>query len=430
MGEHAQRAGPLRLLGRDAELRRLVGVVDEVAAGAGRVVLISGDAGIGKSRLAAEVITSAQATGFVVLRGGAHPLHAGLAYAPLVEALGPYLSGIDESRRHELLAGLDDLGRLFPDLRLPPRERLGDPALERTRLFESVARLVARIARRTPVLLFIDDLHWADPATVEMLHYLGRSATGRRVLLIVTYRSTDVSTATPLGDFVGSLRRAEVTVYVPLGSLDGVAVTDLLRDLLRAEPPPQLVDAVIRRAAGVPLFVTALIGQLIESGDLSRVPGGWTLSPGALDLLPIIVRDVVLARLAKLGADERRILELIAVAGEAAAVDLLEAVSRGDVRVLSDSLRRLVADRLVVEREVTGALSSLRPARRSSTCRCVTTSSRTSTSGTDSSSTAPAGASSMPPSRQTHSPRRSLTSSVGRPATDPSRVTARTVRPI
>lgn len=355
-GAAPQEVASLRLRGRDAELRRLVGVVQEARCGSGRVVLVSGDAGIGKSRLAAEVVVCARDAGFVILRGGAHALHAGLAYAPLAEAIGPYLSGLDLARRHELLAGLDDLGRLFPELHLPAPGQLGDPALERTRLFEVVARLMAGIAARTPVLLFIDDLHWADPATVEMVHYLARGVAGRRVLLLVTYRGSEPASGTPLGDFVVSMRRSETAVEVALDPLTGAAVLDLLRDLLSTEPPARLVDAVVNRAAGVPLFVTALIGQLLESGALSRGPEGLKLSSPDVERLPIIVRDVVLARLRGLGPGERRLLELIAVAGEAATPDLLEDLWRGDAGELVEPLRRLVSDRLLVEQERSGAL--------------------------------------------------------------------------
>lgn len=346
----------VRLVGREPELRHADAVLSAVAGGAGRVLLVSGDAGIGKSRLAAEVIASARDRGFVTLQGNAHPLHAGLAYAPLVEALGPYLRGLDPARRDDVLSGLTNLGRLFPGLHLSAAEPLGDAALERTRLFEGVARLMAAVARSKPVLLFIDDLHWADQSTVELMHYLGRSVSDRKVLLLVTLRGSELGTATPLGEFVRSMTRAEMAEEMCLRPLSSTAVLDLLRERLDADPPPQLLDTVTVRAAGVPLFVLALVEQLIETGDLARGGAGWTLDPGAVAMLPTIVRDLVLSRLTRLGREDRRLLELIAVAGDAANADLLGAMWPEDDQQIGESLRKLVADRLIVEREVAGTI--------------------------------------------------------------------------
>lgn len=325
-------------------------VLDEVAGSAGQVVFLSGDAGIGKSRLAAEALELARQRGFVTLQGRAHPLHAGLAYAPVVEALGPYLAALDPPRRAELVSGLKELGSLFPGLRMAAPEPLGDPALEKMRLFEAVDRLMARIAERDPVVLAVDDVHWADPATVELVHYLGCRVRDRRALVLVTYRGKEPSLSGTLGEFVVSLRRTGVAVEVALGPLDSVAINDLLGDLLGSDPPPELVDAVLPRAAGVPLFVTAVVRQLIESGQLERAEAGWLLRPATLHQLPAIVRDVVLGRLTRLDADERRLFELVAVAGDAATPEVLQAVWSGDTASLERALRRLTTDALVSER--------------------------------------------------------------------------------
>lgn len=345
-----------RLLGREAEMRRLADLVGGVADGSGRVVLISGEAGIGKSRLAAESLVLARESGFLTLRGSAHPLHAGLAYAPLVEALGPYLTGLDPARLLELVTGLDDLSHLFPALQLPTPASLGDPALERTRLFEAVTQLLGALARRGPVALFVDDLHWADPATVELIHYLARSVNGHRILLLVTLRGSELTATGPLSAFGESMRRLDAAVELRLEPLDDPTVTQLVSDILGAEPPALLVEAVTKRVAGVPLFATALVGQLIESGGLARTHGRWTVRADALELLPTIVRDTVLARLTRLDATDRRLLELIAVAGEVASERLLRAVWPHDADAFDESLRRLVTDRLVVEHENAGGV--------------------------------------------------------------------------
>jgi hypothetical protein len=151
------------LVGRSAELTRVRAVVDLVAGGQGRMLLLAGPAGIGKSRLLEEATALAGDRGFVMLRGGARVLGRGLAYAPILEAFGPYLRALPPGQRVRLLDGLADLGRLFADLHLPPTGPLGDPALERTRLFEAVARLLARMAERAPVVLAGTAQRWPVP---------------------------------------------------------------------------------------------------------------------------------------------------------------------------------------------------------------------------------------------------------------------------
>ena len=182
------------LVGRSEELGRVLAALRRAAAGSGGALLLAGEAGIGKSRLAAEALTLARQRGFLTLEGAAYPLQADLAYAPVLEALAPCLAGLEPGRLAALVSGLPDLGRLFAGLHLPPPEPLGDAALERTRLFEAVSRLVERIAAERPVALLVDDLHWADAASLELLHYLARGLEARRVLLIGTYRLDEART--------------------------------------------------------------------------------------------------------------------------------------------------------------------------------------------------------------------------------------------
>ncbi|MBI2864762.1 MAG: ATP-binding protein [Chloroflexi bacterium] len=169
-------------VGRDDELRHLATAQDLVARGQGRAIFLTGQPGIGKTRLAREALGLASKRGFTVLEGHAYPLEVGLAYAPILGALNPLLRKVGSARLAILTSGLPDLGRLFSGLRLPAPPPLDDPSLERTRLFEAILRLIERVARRAPVALFVDDLHWADPATLQMLHYVARGLPEQRVL--------------------------------------------------------------------------------------------------------------------------------------------------------------------------------------------------------------------------------------------------------
>jgi DNA-binding CsgD family transcriptional regulator/tetratricopeptide (TPR) repeat protein len=290
-----------RLIGRHDELAALLPILD---AHAGRLVTVSGEAGIGKSRLAAEVLELARQRGLVTLEGRAHPLHAGLAYAPIVQALRPRLA---ELTSYDGMAGL---GRLFGDPRLPAAEPVDDPELDRTLMFEAVARLVG------PAILFVDDVHWADHGTIELLHYIGQQTT-----VLATYRPSEVDES--LGFLLNTVRRDGVEVV--LEPLPDASVGELAREVLGHEPPRDLLDNVTARAKGIPLFVTALL----------RSPGP----------LPPVVRDVVHLRVKRLSERARRLLEIVAVAGDQGSGEVLDTLMAD----FDTTMRELVRDGLVTE---------------------------------------------------------------------------------
>lgn len=323
-----------RLLGRDVELALLARAIKDAARGHGRTVLLSGEAGIGKSRLAAEMLALAGKAGFVTLEGHAHPLRTGLAYAPVVEAVRRHLGTLTDAESTRLLADLTDLGRLMADPRLPAVEPLGEPDLERTRMFEAVIRLIRRLAEQAPVLLFIDDLHWADRGTIELLHYIGHRVGERRVLVLGGYRPSE--TAGALAELAMAARRAAPDTELELGPLGDTAVAELVGDLLGGEPPPALVRSVTNRARGVPLFITALV----------QGAGRAALRP---DALPTIVRDVVLSRLQQLDEPERRLVELVAVAGDTGSSEVLREAWSADGAGFRQALRSLLTEGLITE---------------------------------------------------------------------------------
>src|SRR6266542_911862 len=337
------------LVGRSEELGRVLAALRRAAAGSGGALLLAGEAGIGKSRLAVEALALARQRGFQTLEGAAYPLQADLAYAPVLEALRPCLAGLEPGRLAALVSGLPDLGRLFAGLHLPPPEPLGDASLERTRLFEAVSRLVERVAAERPVALLVDDLHWADAASLELLHYLARGLGVRRVLLLGTYRLDEARTHPGLRELVRSLQRLGLAEELPVGGLSPEAVAALARGLLGGEPPAALLGALRERAAGMPLFVTALIRGLRDTGGLFRSGGAWVLGSGTLTAVPPVVRDLVLARLERLDPADRALLELVAVASDAASAAVLGRVGGPGAQELDEGLRRLCESGLVIE---------------------------------------------------------------------------------
>ncbi|MBI2864043.1 MAG: ATP-binding protein, partial [Chloroflexi bacterium] len=234
-------------------LRRLSEALDLAAEGQGSAIFLTGQPGIGKTRLAREALALAKARGFTALEGRAYPLEAGLAYAPLLAAFTPLLRSLRPCSLKTLVSGLPDLGRLFVGLRLPApsfQEGLGDPALEKTRLFEGVSRLIERLSLKAPLALFIDDLHSADPASLELLHYLARSLPDRRVLLLATCNDEAWDSCPALRSLVESLEREGLSEEIVVTPLEPEAIEEMARGILGGAVATDLASLLNARAGG------------------------------------------------------------------------------------------------------------------------------------------------------------------------------------
>jgi DNA-binding CsgD family transcriptional regulator/tetratricopeptide (TPR) repeat protein len=334
------------LVGRDAELDRLTLSLEAAADGVARVVALIGDAGVGKTRLAAELVALARTRGFVTLHAVASPLHADLPYGVVVEALRPLVRTVEAGARARLIEGLLDLGRIFEDLYLPAPAPLGEPGMERTRLFEAVCRLLDRLTRQQPVLLVVDDIHWADPASLAMLHYVVRGLVGQRFLLVITSRSGESSDE--LEVMLSTFRRSALLVELDIERLDSSEVKALARALLADEPPSTLTQLLVERTRGLPLFVRALVMMLLDSGRLFRSGGRWVLGQQELDDIPPELVGLLRSRLNALGAADRAVFDIVAVAGGDIGHQLICAVCPGEAEVLA-SVRRLRLTGVLVE---------------------------------------------------------------------------------
>lgn len=335
-------AGPL--VGRDAESRILGDAISRADGGRAQVVAICGETGIGKSRLAREALRSAGTRGFRTLESAAGRLHRDLSYAPIVEALRPLVADA------ALVDGLSDLARLFDGLRVPPLVALGDPGLERTRMFEAVRRLVERASTRAPLVILIDDLHWADPGSVALLHYMMRGLPRQRFLLLVTYRADEASEE--LHELLTALQRGEMLTLVELAGLDAAAVDALAAVILGGPAPAALREMLVRRSGGVPLFVRAIVLWLIETGGLFRSAGRWVLGPGAAAEVPALVSTLLRTKIEGLSPGARQVLDILAVCGGAAEHMLLNDVADD----LVDGAAALRAAGLVAEDTRDGVL--------------------------------------------------------------------------
>jgi DNA-binding CsgD family transcriptional regulator/tetratricopeptide (TPR) repeat protein len=229
---------------------------------------------------------------------------------------------------------------------------LGDPGMERTRLFEAVCRLLDRLTRQQPVLLVVDDLQWADPASLAMLHYVVRGLGDRRFLLLTARRAGDHGGA--LEVLLSSLRRSDLLTEVDVGTLDATGVAALARGLLADEPPGTLTGLLVDRTRGLPLFVRALVTTLIDSRRLYRSGGRWVLGQEPVDDVPAEVVGLLRSRLTAVDPADRAVFDTIAVAGGTVRHDLLSApglisgVGSGQAELLG-RVKRLRQAGLLVE---------------------------------------------------------------------------------
>jgi predicted ATPase/DNA-binding NarL/FixJ family response regulator len=293
------------LIGRDQERARLGERLERAAAGDGGLVLVAGEAGVGKTRLMDELAASTPAP---VLRGGASH-DSTPAYGPIVAALRSYLRAVPD--------GLEECGPLSRHLRLLLPELGPAPqSLDTRTLREAVRCALATVAGEGGALVVLDDLQWSDAATLELLGDLAPTLPETSLLLVAAYRSDELSREHPLRRMRSELRRKRALEEVPLEPLEEAGTAALLEQELGGAPSQPLVRAVHDRAQGLPFFVEELASALASEDRLQPGPAGLELAGGSDVSVPETVRDAVLLRCGDLSAGGRAAAETAAVAGE------------------------------------------------------------------------------------------------------------------
>jgi hypothetical protein len=341
-------------VGRSGELARLVGVWERVLGGRRRLVLVEGEAGIGKTRLVTEFGRALHEEGAIVLCGRCAEENL-VAYQPFVEALQHYVTVCPP---YELLGQLGsrggELARLVPELRqrVPglPAPLGGDPDGQRYRLFEAVAGLLASATRTTPMLLVLEDVHWADKPTLLLLRHLMAAPDDAALLVVATFRETELDPAQPLGDALAELHRTQVVERLALRGLDEPGTGALVQAFVGDHVPPALARLVCAQTEGNPLFIVEVLRHLAETGVLFRRADRWTAQTSPEQIgIPEGVRQVIGRRLSRLSEACHQLLRIAAVAGRDFGLDVLERVcSLGEEQLMS-ALDEAVRMAVVVE---------------------------------------------------------------------------------
>lgn len=348
------------VVGRAAELSELIDAFKRTSSGDGReAVLLGGEGGLGKTTLVAEAARAAFDAGACVLFGHAEE-DLSTPYGLFAEALGHLVThGPEEELRSHVAECGADLARLVPALcrRLPDVEAPtgGDPETERYLLFSSVVGLLRRVSAERPVVLVVDDLQWADTASLQLLRHVAGEDPALRLLVLGTFRDTEVGAGHPLGDVLAALWRMEGVTRVDLKGLDDVGVIELLEATgghELDEPGVALAHALYRETDGNPFFVTEVLRHLVETGALYRddATGRWASDLTLEELrLPDSVREVVGARVARLGPQASGILSTAAVIGRDFDLELLSRAAEVDEDDVLDLLEAAAASALVRE---------------------------------------------------------------------------------
>jgi DNA-binding CsgD family transcriptional regulator len=327
-----------RFVGRTEELARLAGALDAAAGGSRRVVLVAGEAGVGKTRLVEELSDRARADGAVAALGGCVDVSGGLPFAPFAEALRRVLRSADPEVRDRWIppASRAEMARLVPDLG-PDEEPAGDAASARARLFELVLEMFARVSEEAPVVLVLEDLHWADSSTRDLIRFLVRNLERERVLLVGTYRVDDVGRAHPLRPLLAELVRAGGVERIDLRPFTKGELAEQLAGIVGHAVDPGLLEAVFARSEGNAFYAE----ELVAAGP------GAGLSP--------TLRDVLGVRIDELSEPARGVLRALAAGGRRVGDRLLAAVVELSEQARADALREAIAAQLIVLEPERGA---------------------------------------------------------------------------
>src|SRR5579872_817743 len=337
-------AGRTAFVGREAERALLSRLLEQVRRGKGITVMIDGAPGVGKSRLAAEFAAEASQRGFFALAGGCYDREDS-PFVPFIEMLEDALAKAPSREVVRTVLGNDapEMTRLMPQLRrlFPDIPRSPEVPIEQLRrtLFNSIAEIVARTAKEAPVLLLVEDLHWADEGSLLLLNHLARSLRSMPVMIAATYRDVELEPSGALAESLDELTRLRGAEQIHLQGLPEHSVAAMLRALAGQVPPDNIVKLFFAHTEGNPFFVEELYWHLADQARLFDASGAFRrdLQPAEVKVPPN-VRLVIGRRLARVSVNTQKILAAAAVIRGSFTFELLAAASRENEEQLLDSV--------------------------------------------------------------------------------------------
>ena len=342
-----------RMVGREEEMGEARGLWNKARGGEGQVLLISGEPGIGKTRFTREVITQAEVSGGQSFTGECHPEGSApyAAFAQLVRRIlrehasnGLELPDIVTSDLLELAPGLRPE---FPDIKQNPKL---DPEAKQLRLFESFVKLCGALTEKSPLLLVVEDIHWADSGSLGMLQHLARRTREMPVMFLGTYREVELDEALPFHEALLELNRQRIGTRIKLERLDREKVREMLVVIFVEEITDELLEGIFRETEGNPFFTEEVCKALVDSGEVWYEDGEWHRPDDLSEMaIPQSVRVAVQSRVSKLTEETQEVLLNAAVIGREFDYQVLWKVAGKDEDALIDGLEEAMGAQLVEE---------------------------------------------------------------------------------
>jgi len=340
------------LVGRESELGALEDALLAANRGDGQIVLLAGEAGLGKSRLATELQRRALKLGMTVLWGGCSEADLSLPYLPFLEAIGNYLATSDLTKIREQVGPVRrELAPLFPQLEPDSATReQGDPTQAKLRLFEAILALLRVPADKNGVLVVLEDVHWSDASTRELLDYVARRLAGMRLMILGTYRSDELHRKHPLAPMIQGWRRTKAAQVIELEPLPPNGVADMIRAIFDDnEVTPEFRDLLHTRSEGNPFVLEEFLKAALDRGDIYRGATRWERKALNDLRLPQTVSDTILSRVERLSPEQAEILQTAAVLGPSCSYQALVALSGKDESLVQAALHASIQQQLMEE---------------------------------------------------------------------------------
>ncbi|HET7009520.1 MAG TPA: ABC transporter substrate-binding protein [Anaerolineales bacterium] len=349
------RIGGGRIAGREAELAVVRGMWARATSGKTQTLIISGEAGIGKTRLVRELSALAEVSGGLVLQGWCYA-QPGEPYGPFQQILREAFDGMAEtiSAAPDFVAAAvlslaPEYQKRFPDVAPSPAV---DTAEGRQRNFEGAELLLSMLSQKRPVLLVLEDAQWADSGTLDLFRHLVQHTRERPVLFVLTHRDVEPEESRGLHEMLHDFRRGNVAVGLPLTRLDRSKTEDMLTTLLGESVAPDLADEIFRVTEGNPFFIEEVCKTLAQSGRLTHRDGRWQW-PGIRKLeIPVNVKVAIAEQLRALQPGARKALEAAAIRGPQFGVEIVRRTLGVEEDALADALE--AAERAKIIQEIPG----------------------------------------------------------------------------